>query len=234
MDGLRLHKRLELVKNLILEDYPNATFLHIGPRGCGKSLFLKHILYERLKQGFRCVNLCVKSRPIDFLWLMRKRNMDAETYLKSGDLILIDYHTAKLGHPTMEALDNVLQLTTLDLTELSVMLDMLRLKPVEFFYVDSLLDIFIDFGYKNAMKFIDTLITRIKDTCVGAFALDKGILGDRIENYLRSIVDGVAEYMIVDTPEGIERYIRMAHFDFANVDTRWHKLVIGQYDIKIE
>ncbi len=65
---LKLHKRPELVKKLIHEDYPNATFLHIGPVGSGKNTFLMHLLYERLKEGFKCVYVCVKNSPKTFMW----------------------------------------------------------------------------------------------------------------------------------------------------------------------
>lgn len=83
------------------------------------------------------------------------------------------------------------------------------------------------------MKFLNIITPRIRDTCIGAFALDKGILSERLENYLRSIFDGIVEYNIVDGPNGIKRYIRVAHFDFAEIDTRWHKLIIGPYNIEI-
>ncbi|MEM0456686.1 MAG: ATPase domain-containing protein [Nitrososphaerota archaeon] len=233
---MTLHKRLDIVKKLILEDYPNAAFLHIGPVGSGKTIFLKHLLYERLKDGFTCVYVCVKHSPKMFMWLMKKRNMDVEPYLKNDHLILIDYYSLKTGTPPTysEYESKILKLKSLDPVEFSVMLNELRTKPMEFVYVDSLSDLFITYGYKNAMKFLNITVPRIRDTCVGAFALDQGIINKRLENYLRSIFDGIVEYKIVDGPNGIERYIRIAHFDLAEIDTRWHKLIIGPYNIEIE
>lgn len=236
MSSLRIHERLDIVKKFILEDYPNATFLHIGPVGSGKTLFLKHLLYGRLKGGFTCVNVCVKHSPRMFIWLMKKRNMDVEPYIKNGQLILVDYYSLKTGISSMynEYGSGILRLKSLDPVEFSVMLNELRAKPVEFIYLDSLSDVFITYGYKNAIRFLNITIPRIRETCIGAFALDEGILSKKLENYLRSIFDGIVEYKLVDGPNGIERYIRIAHFDLAKIDTRWHKLIIGPCSIEIE
>ncbi|MCS7136374.1 MAG: ATPase domain-containing protein [Nitrososphaerota archaeon] len=236
MVDLKLHRRPELVKRLILEDYPNATFLHIGPVGCGKRLFLKHLLYVRLREGFICTHVCVKHPPTAFIWMMKKRGMDVEPYIKNGQLVLVDYHSIKTGASLTQSVcePGVLKLKSTDPLEFSVLLNELRAKPMEFIYVDSLSDLFINYGCKSTIKLLEMMIPRIRETCVGAFVLDEGILSKRLENYLRSIFDGIVEYKIVDGPNGIERYIRVVHFDFAEVDTRWHKLIIEPCDLRIE
>jgi len=233
---LKLHKRLELVKKLIHEDYPNATFLHIGPVGSGKTTFLMHLLYERLKEGFKCVYVCVKNSPKTFMWRMKKRNMDVEPYVKNGRLIIVDYLSPKAGIPpdSSEVGSKIVRLNNPTPTELSIMSNKLRGSDIEFIYVDSLSDIFMDFGFAETRKLLDIVIPRIRETCIGAFVLDKGVLDEMTENYIRSRFDGIVEYKVEESPFGIERYIRMFRFTLAKIDTRWHKLIIEPYGIRIE
>ncbi len=162
--------------------------------------------------------------------------MDVEPYIKDGSLTLIDYYSMKMGtHPTCEEHGiGIVKLKSLDPTEFSILIGELTIKPIDFVYVDSLYDIFITYGYKHAVRLLNMLIPRIRETCIGAFALDEGILKKRLENYLRSVFDGILEYKIVERPEGIERYVRVAHFDLARIDSRWHKLVIGPRELTIE
>lgn len=233
---LKLHKRLELVKKLIHEDYPNATFLHIGPVGSGKTLFLMHLLYGRLKEGHRCIYVCIKNSPKIFMWLMKKRNMDVEPYVKDDRLIIVDYYSTKAGIPPYsdELCSKIVRLERLAPTELSITLSNLITHNVEFVFMDSLSDIFMDFEFTGARKLLDILIPRIRETCVGAFVLDKGVLDEITENYVKSKVDGIVEYKIEESPFGIEKYIRMFRFDLAKIDTRWHKLIIDPYGIRVE
>ena len=233
---LKLHKRPELVKKLIHEDYPNATFLHIGPVGSGKTTFLMHLLYERLKEGFKCVYVCVKNSPKTFMWLMKKRNMDVEPYVKNGRLIIVDYLSPKAGIPpdSSEVGSKIIRLNNPTPTELSIMSNKLRGSDIEFIYVDSLSDIFMDFGFAETRKLLDIVIPRIREACIGAFVLDKGVLDEMTENYIRSRFDGIVEYKVEESPFGIERYIRMFRFTLAKIDTRWHKLIIEPYGIRIE
>ena len=233
---LKLHKRLELVKKLIHEDYPNATFLHIGPVGSGKTTFLMHLLYERLKEGFKCVYVCVKNSPKTFMWRMKKRNMDVEPYVKNGRLIIVDYLSPKAGIPpdSSEVGSKIVRLNNSTPTELSIMSNKLRGSDIEFIYVDSLSDIFMDFGFAETRKLLDIVIPRIRETCIGAFVLDKGVLDEMTENYIRSRFDGIVEYKVEESPFGIERYIRMFRFTLAKIDTRWHKLIIEPCGIRIE
>ena len=233
---LKLHKRLELVKKLIHEDYPNATFLHIGPVGSGKNTFLMHLLYDRLKEGYKCVYVCVKNSPKTFMWLMKKRNMDVEPYVKNGRLIIVDYLSPKAGIPpdSSEVGSKIIRLNNPTPTELSIMSNKLRGSDIEFIYVDSLSDIFMDFGFAETRKLLDIVIPRIRETCIGAFVLDKGVLDEMTENYIRSRFDGIVEYKVEESPFGIERYIRMFRFTLAKIDTRWHKLIIEPCGIRIE
>ena len=233
---LKLHKRPELVKKLIHEDYPNATFLHIGPVGSGKNTFLMHLLYERLKEGFKCVYVCVKNSPKTFMWRMKKRNMDVEPYVKNGRLIIVDYLSPKAGIPpdSSEVGSKIIRLNNPTPTELSIMSNKLRGSDIEFIYVDSLSDIFMDFGFAETRKLLDIVIPRIREACIGAFVLDKGVLDEMTENYIRSRFDGIVEYKVEESPFGIERYIRMFRFTLAKIDTRWHKLIIEPYGIRIE
>jgi len=233
---LKLHKRLELVKKLIHEDYPNATFLHIGPVGSGKNTFLMHLLYDRLKEGYKCVYVCVKNSPKTFMWLMKKRNMDVEPYVKNGHLIIVDYLSPKAGIPpdSSEVGSKIIRLNNPTPTELSIMSNKLRGSDIEFIYVDSLSDIFMDFGFAETRKLLDIVIPRIRETCIGAFVLDKGVLDEMTENYIRSRFDGIVEYKVEESPFGIERYIRMFRFTLAKIDTRWHKLIIEPCGIRIE
>jgi len=233
---LKLHKRPELVKKLIHEDYPNATFLHIGPVGSGKNTFLMHLLYERLKEGFKCVYVCVKNSPKTFMWRMKKRNMDVEPYVKNGRLIIVDYLSPKAGIPpdSSEVGSKIVRLNNSTPTELSIMSNKLRGSDIEFIYVDSLSDIFMDFGFAETRKLLDIVIPRIREACIGAFVLDKGVLDEMTENYIRSRFDGIVEYKVEESPFGIERYIRMFRFTLAKIDTRWHKLIIEPCGIRIE
>ncbi|MCL7387843.1 MAG: RAD55 family ATPase [Thaumarchaeota archaeon] len=233
---LKLHKRPELIKRLIHEDYPNATFLHIGPVGSGKTIFLMHILYERLKEGYKCVYVSVKNSPKTFMWIMKKRNMDVEPYVKDGRLIIVDYLSEKAGIPPdpSEWYSKVIRLKNPTPTEFSIMSSKLRESSIEFIFVDSLADIFMDFGFTETRKLLDVVIPRIREACIGAFVLDKGVLDEMTENYIRSRFDGIVEYKVEESPFGIERYIRMFRFTLAKIDTRWHKLIIDPYGIRIE
>ena len=170
------------------------------------------------------------------MWRMKKRNMDVEPYVKNGRLIIVDYLSPKAGIPpdSSEVGSKIIRLNNLTPTEFSIMSNKLRGSDIEFIYVDSLSDIFMDFGFAETRKLLDIVIPRIRETCIGAFVLDKGVLDEMTENYIRSRFDGIVEYKVEESPFGIERYIRMFRFTLAKIDTRWHKLIIEPYGIRIE
>ncbi len=213
----------------MLEELPDyCSLLLMGPPGVGKFDYLTGVLKAYLENGQRVVFVCVDVSPADIRNLVSRKGGDVRSYMGRA-LIYVDCFSPSITDDVgkeAEATMLVSSFSNLEGLGMAVAKAAETLTaPVKIlFYTISTL--FLHNSPQSLSKFFQIVSARVR-TQMGLilYACHQGVTEERLENLLRSLVDGVID-MRFEGPAG--REIRLQHLRGYQVDPSWQPFVLNE------
>ncbi len=220
------------------ETFPEKySVLLTGPPGVGKQYFCIDMANYYLEKGEKVVFLTTESSPEE----IEKRGADIGVDLASfsENLYYVDAYSWSLrqSKSTSTKKRNIIRISSPEsLNEMIVKVERImgffdgRLRLI----AHSLSPFFLHNEDKEVIKFIQLLVSRIKEDGSFAFAtLQEGVHSPSTVNTLSYLMDGRIEMRFFEG-EKLEQQIRAHHLTDLAADTRWAPFTIGKSGFKIK
>ncbi len=213
------------------------SVLLTGPPGAGKQALCLDMADHYLKKGDKVVLLTSESSPEE----LEKRALDIGLNLTSnpGNLYFVDCYSWSLRQPrTPQGKPrNVVKISSPEsLNEIIVKIERImgifegRVRLI----VHSLSPFFLYNNDKDVIKFIQLVVTRIKEEDSFILcALQEGVHSPSTTNAIRYLMDGALE-MRFHEGDRLERQIRPHHLKDLEYDTRWRPFTIDKKGVHID
>ncbi len=207
-----------------------------GVAGSAKSLFCKSFAGLALEAGRHVVYLATDESPREVYVEIHKlfgHELNNEDPDSQDELKIIDCYTWRSGDRS-EARYAVHNLT--DLTDLSIVIQK-AMQGIEnpTLVLDDASALALDAGPDNTIKFLRLQIPRLRTRkSFAVFSYTTGIHSASFENALRMMFDGVLETRLAETPQGLERYVRIFSLRGAKHTTRWIRFNIKDEGIELD
>lgn len=205
-----------------LDQFPEyCSLLLLGPPGVGKFEYLAEALRAYLKADQSVLFVCVDVSPTEVLEFLRRTGVDLGDHL-GRSVLFVDCHSASMSDQVVPEAEGVLLVSSLSNLEgigMAMTKAMTRLPmPVKvLFYTISTL--FLHNSSQSLSKCCQVISARVKSQ-VGLilWACHQGVIEERQEKLLQSLVDGVVE---VRFREDMRREVRLHHLRGHRVDPTW-------------
>jgi KaiC/GvpD/RAD55 family RecA-like ATPase len=220
------------------ETFPEKySVLLTGPPGVGKQYFCIDMANYYLEKGEKVVFLTTESSPEE----IEKRGIDIGVDLASfsENLYYVDAYSWSLrqSKSTSTKKRNIIRISSPEsLNEMIVKVERImgffdgRLRLI----AHSMSPFFLHNADKEVIKFIQLLVSRIKEDGSFAFAtLQEGVHSPSTVNTLSYLMDGRIEMRFFEG-EKLEQQIRAHHLKDLATDTRWAPFTIGKSGFKIK
>jgi len=216
------------MKEIFPEKY---SVLLTGPPGVGKQYFSIDMAYHYLKKGEKVVILTTENSPDE----IGKRAADIGLDLSSfkDSLYYLDSYSWSLRQSPAEkrSVKNVVRISSPEsLNEIIVKVERImgmfggKIRLI----VHSLSPLFLHNDDKDVIKFLQLLVTRVKeDESFILAALQEGVHSPSTVNTLRYLMDGALE-MRFNEGEQLVRQIRAHHLKDLDLESRWKIFTIGR------
>ena len=216
------------MKEIFPEKY---SVLLTGPPGVGKQYFSIDMAYHYLKKGEKVVILTTENSPDE----IGKRAADIGLDLSSfkDSLYYLDSYSWSLRQSPAEkrSVKNVVRISSPEsLNEIIVKVERImgmfggKIRLI----VHSLSPLFLHNDDKDVIKFLQLLVTRVKeDESFILAALQEGVHSPSTVNTLRYLMDGALE-MRFNEAEQLVRQIRAHHLKDLDLESRWKIFTIGR------
>jgi len=204
----------------VLMDGPiprSSSILVLGDSGSGKTVLAYRLLHDELEVGHLCTLLSYDAFPESVRARMAEFGWDITTYLKSGQLEIIDCYSGLTGDSGAQVKEPT------DLTEVTIQvtgaLNKAKGAPVSVF-LDSLTPIFNGLEARQAISFIQTLGAKVKKTG-GVFVVlaSIGAVPDESIAKIKSTVDGIIELDVVRKGRKVTKYLSIMKMERRRVSS---------------
>jgi KaiC/GvpD/RAD55 family RecA-like ATPase len=206
------------------DGFSPGLVLLVGPTGVGKTTFMKHLSYEKLKQGHTILWLTTEELPSTLQRSFQDFGWKINGFVETKKLRFIDaVSTRRFGTP--EAIDR--NVYYLDPTSLLVSVSDFLWKATSqdskvLVVFDSISRIVTANRAKVAIELVASLNTRIESMGGLGFAtVDEGVHSARVLNALKFSSTGVIEMRYIEGNKGLERKMRILRIRGMGHETKW-------------
>ncbi len=211
--------------DILVESVENSLILMIGESGTAKEDLTYRYIEDGLEKGETVLVILFAHSTADFVETLNKKEINAEKYIKSGNLNFVDVISfrsiPKEKPPNTIMLENANDLLTLSVTINDISLKTSKLRIV----FDQLSLMMLYNSPMQVLNFLQTLASRIRQRNQTALLLlDTGVIEEHIENTLHTIVDMVVETKRTDEPSGTQQLVRIK-FAKHQYEPRWVQVV---------
>ncbi|MFW9853326.1 MAG: RAD55 family ATPase [Candidatus Thorarchaeota archaeon] len=211
--------------DILVESVENSLILMIGESGTAKEDLAYRYIEDGLEKGETILVILYAHSSTDFIDTLSKNEINAEKYIKSGNLTFIDAISfrsiPKEKPPNTILLENASDLLTLSVTINDISLKTTKLRVV----FDQLSLLMLYNSPMQVLNFLQTLASRIRQRNQSALLiLDTGVIEEHIENTLHTIVDMVVETKRTDEASGTQQLVRIK-FAKHKYEPRWVQVV---------
>ena len=211
--------------DILVQSVENSLILMIGESGTAKEDLAYRYIEDGLEKGESVLVILYAHSSTDFIDTLSKNEINAEKYIKSGNLNFIDVLSfrsiPKEKPPNTTLLENASDLLTLSVTINDISLKTTKLRIV----FDQLSLLMLYNSPMQVLNFLQTLASRIRQRNQSALlVLDTGVIEEHIENTLHTIVDMVVETKRTDEASGTQQLVRIK-FAKHQYEPRWVQVV---------
>ena len=211
--------------DILVESVENSLILMIGESGTAKEDLAYRYIEDGLEKGETVLVILYAHSSTDYIDTLNKNEINAEKYIKSGNLNFIDALSfrsiPKEKPPNTIMLENASDLLTLSVTINDISLKTAKLRVV----FDQLSLLMLYNSPMQVLNFLQTLASRIRQRNQSSLLLlDTGVIEDHIENTLHTIVDMVVETKRTDEASGTQQLVRIK-FAKHQFEPRWVQVV---------
>jgi KaiC/GvpD/RAD55 family RecA-like ATPase len=206
---------------------PPTSLLILEDLGTGANTLALQLLSRELARERNCGMLSYTNFPIVALSKMREMGWDPAKYIEQGRLAILDCYSPLAG------IEGSIIHDPSDFAEITNQVNTLIEKSTVPFtlFLDSVSPIFNSTDRKTGIKFLTTLVARVKSKG-GTFILTeiKGSLPEDVRIQIEAMMDGVIELSLVREGKHLQRSLwvkKISDREVLNVERRF-QIVSGQ------
>lgn len=209
---------LDILDKVLPDGLPaTSTVLILSDPGSGEESLLAHFLVQQMQAAKSVVYVTLDNFPANIRQIVQSHL--AKGNVDWSSLIFIDCYSTAVGAES----DEPLTVDPENLSAISIAIsDVVSKKAVSLIIVNSFNTLIRKRGNRSASEFLRVLVARARQAkCLCLVTMNRKAFHPALVASAQDIVDGVVELKIEETPEGIERYLRILKMIGVRHLTTW-------------
>lgn len=211
--------------DILVKSVDSSLILMAGESGTSKEVLATRFIEDGIKKGETVLVVLFAQSAEDYVDQLKDSITGLQTHIDTGKIHFIDSLSYR-SIPEVKPKNTFFLEHASDLITLSVTIDELSKKAPKLRIVFDQLAILMLYNRPmQVLNFLQTLAARIRQRKQTALLLlDSGVIDEKTENTLHTIVDMVVETQRKDEPESIQQLVRIK-FARNEYESRWVQVI---------